>query len=173
MRHPTRPFTRRGAIGRATFTLAVAIASVLGVVSSAAASNPTTATGTFTAGNDVLTPILTADGNSFYAESLTGSYSGDLQGPFQDTDTFLAFKNGSFRAHGTEVCTGCTIGSSSPGDFTAVFTYSGAPTATGLQFSGHLTVISASGGLAGLHLGGTFQGNETPIGTYSYNYALG
>jgi hypothetical protein len=33
-------------------------------------------------------------------------------------------------------------------------------------------VISASGGLAGLNLNGTFQGNQTPIGTYSYNYSF-
>jgi hypothetical protein len=40
---------------------------------------------------------------------------------------------------------------------------------SGANYSGTFTVLKATGGLAGLHLQGTFQGNASG-NTYSYNY---
>jgi hypothetical protein len=149
-----------------------AVAACTGVfASSAAATAPLVASGMFTVPIDNFGPPRLADGNTFALEIATIDYSGDLTGLAPDTDTVLTYKDGSFRAHGTEVCTACTLGGS-PGGFTAVFTYAGSPTATGFQFTGHLTFTSGSGGLAGLHGQGTFQGNEVG-NTYSYNYSFG
>lgn len=150
---------------------AAACAAVL--TPAAAASKRVTATGSFTILTDNFTPIRTADGNTFAAETATLVYtSGALTGPAVDTDTSITYKDGSFKGvHGVEVCTGCTLAGRT-GDFTAVFTYAGVPTATGFKYSGPFTVISATGGLAGLHLQGTFQGNEVG-NTYSYHYSFG
>jgi hypothetical protein len=64
---------------------------------------------------------------------------------------------GAFEGQGIEVCGGGTVGVSAPGDFVAVFRFRGA----GDDYSGHLTVISASGGLSGLHAGGSFAGTTS------------
>jgi hypothetical protein len=91
-----------------------------------------------------------------------------LNGNPSDSDTFLLYKDGSFSAHGTEFCGDCTIGNSGPGGYTAVFSYTG----SGTQFAGHLTFTGGTGGLAGLHGQGTFQGNGV-LNTYSDNYSFG
>jgi hypothetical protein len=54
------------------------------------------------------------------------------------------------------------------GGFTDVVRF----TAVGPSFTGTLTSISGTGGLAGLHGGGSFQGNLN-VGTYSISYQFG
>jgi hypothetical protein len=134
----------------------------------AAASPPKTASGTFSLLSDAFTPIRDAGANSFFLEQASPSYAGDLVGVASDVDVFVA-RGDYFRAHGTETCTDCTIGGRGPGDFTAVFTYEGASNATGFTYSGHLTFLGGTGGLSGLHGGGTFSGNEA-ASNYSYSY---
>jgi hypothetical protein len=117
---------------------------------------------------DTLTPVrTTASGTTFYSEVLAGQYFGDLSGLFTDTDTFVTRADGSFQGHGTEVCTGCTLAGRT-GDFTATFNLQGTATGTPSHSGtgGHLTFISSSGGLAGLHGQGTFTGALT----YAYAY---
>jgi Protein of unknown function (DUF3224) len=135
-----------------------------GFAHQAVASPPAAASGGFTFLSDALTPIRTADGNLFLDEVASISYTGDLNGIAAATDTILVHSNGSVGGHGTESCATCTLDGRT-GSFTAAFTFRG----SGAQFTGHETFTSASGGLAGLHGGGTFAG--TPLGdTYSYNY---
>jgi hypothetical protein len=134
----------------------------------AAASPPKTASGTFSFLSDAFTPIRNADGNSFFLEQASLSYAGDLVGVASDVDVFVA-RGDYFHAHGTETCTGCTIGGRGPGAFTAVFTYEGVSTATGFTYSGHLTFLGGSGGLSGLHGQGTFSGNDA-ANNYSFSY---
>jgi len=146
-----------------TFALFAVLALGAG---SATASPPANATGSFTILTDTFTPIRTAGCVSFANEAATLVYtSGPLTGPAADTDLSITYCDGSFAGvHGIEVCSACTLDGRT-GDFTAEFVYSG----SGTNASGSFTVLSATGGLAGLHLQGTFldfaNGN-----TYSYNY---
>lgn len=133
-----------------------------------AASLPATATGTFTILSEDFTFVRAADGNSFFAGSLSILYAGGLTGPATDTESFVVYRDGTFRGHGIEVCSSCTIGGRT-GGFTAVFEFSGGPDFT--EFAGRLTLIRGTGGLAGLHGGGTFQGTGG-VNTYSYRYHL-
>jgi hypothetical protein len=74
--------------------------------------------------------------------------------------------DGSFTAHGTTVCTGCTIGGRT-GDFTAVTEIRGPSLFFGVR--GLATITSASGGLAGLH--GTVDfGGSSLAGTDTFSY---
>jgi hypothetical protein len=146
-----------------TFVLFAVLAVGAG---SATATPPATATGSFMFLTDTYTPIRTAGCVTFANEAATIVYtSGGLTGPASDTDLSITYCDGSFAGvHGIEVCSGCTLDNRT-GDFTAEFVYRG----SGANYTGTFTVISASGGLAGLHLQGTFQGD--PSGnTYSYNY---
>jgi hypothetical protein len=127
-----------------------------------------TATGDFAVQGLSATPVRTADGNTFFAETYHIVYTGDLTGTTDTTDTLLVYKDGSFKGTGVEACQACTLAGKT-GGYTAVFSYKGAPTG---QFEGHLTFIDATGGLAGLHGHGTFGGNDI-VNTYSYNYSLG
>jgi len=154
----------------------LALATILAVAfagfatGSAAASPPKTASGTYSLLSDTFTPIRDAGGNTFVLERASRSYAGDLVGVASDVDVFVA-RGDYFHAHGTETCTGCTIGGRGPGDFTQVFTYKGVATATGFTFSGHLTFLGGSGGLSGLHGQGTFSGNEA-ANNYSFSYSF-
>jgi hypothetical protein len=75
--------------------------------------------------------------------------------------------DGSVSGFGSETCHSCTIGGRT-GSFTAVF----ASRSSGAGISGRETFVRGTGGLAGLHGGGTFEG--TPAGnTYSYAYRFG
>jgi hypothetical protein len=134
----------------------------------AAASPPKTASGTFSLLSDAFTPIRNAGRNSFFLEQASPSYAGDLVGVASDVDVFVA-RGDYFHAHGTETCTGCTIGGRGPGAFKAVFTYKGVSTASGFTYSGHLTFLGGSGGLSGLHGQGTIWGNES-ANYYSFRY---
>lgn len=131
----------------------------------AAASTPKTASGTISYLSDDFTPIRNSHS---FLEQASKSYAGDLVGVANDVDVFIV-RGDFFHAHGTETCTGCTIGGRGPGDFTAVFSYKGVSTATGFTYSGHLTFLRGSGGLSGLHGQGTFSGNEA-ANDYSYKY---
>ena len=151
--------TRRLAAGTAAL-----LAAWVGFPHHAAASPPVTATGAFTFLNDTLTPIREADGNVFFNEVASISYTGDLAGVAAATDTLVVHSNGSINGHGTEVCSPCTIGGRT-GSFTGFFSFHG----SGGQITGHETFTAGSGGLVGLHGGGTFEGS--PAGnTYSFTY---
>jgi hypothetical protein len=114
------------------------------------------------------TLLRTADGNSFFAVVESPLYSGGLSGTAVDTYTLIVHRDGSLNAQGTETCTGCTIGGRT-GDYTATFSFS----ASGTRQESRVTFQGGSGGLAGLHGGGSFQVTHlTPTvgGTYAYDY---
>jgi len=94
------------------------------------------------------------------------SYAGDLSGTATDTDVFILHPDGSFEAHGTESCTLCTL-AGKHGSFTSTFTFSG----IGFSYRGALTFTGGTGGLAGIHGGGPFQGDDTG-NSYSYAYGM-
>jgi len=143
-----------------------AITSALAVgTGSATATPPATATGSITFLSDTFTPIRTSGCVTFANEAATLVYAGDLTGNASDTDLSITYCDGSFAGvHGIEVCSACTLDGRT-GDFTAEFVYKG----SGANYAGTFTVLNASGGLAGLRLQGTFEGDASG-NTYSYNY---
>jgi hypothetical protein len=155
---------------RRTYTLLASVLllapiSWLGFAAPAAASPPQVATGTFTTLSDLLTPFRIADGNIFPDEVLSLAYAGDLTGMATDTDTLVVHSDGSYEGHGTEVGTSVTLGGRT-GGFTAAFVFRG----SGVPYSGTLIFTGGTGGLAGLHGEGTFQGDAFGNQTYSYRY---
>ena len=130
----------------------------------AAAHREATATGAFTFLSDTRTPIRQVDGNLFIHEVASISYTGGLTGIADADDVVVVHSDGSVTGYGTETCHSCTIGGRT-GSFTAVFAFHGSSS----QITGREIFVGASGGLAGLHGGGPFQGG--PAGnTYSYGY---
>jgi hypothetical protein len=161
-------------ITRVVLILLGALGAAVGLAIPAEASAPVLTSGTFAINTDKLTATHTrANGTVFSSEVLTLTYTGagpaDLSGPATDTDVFVMRADGSFFGYGTEVCTGCSL-AGRVGDFTARFnlqaTATGTPSHGGT--GGHLTFISGSGGLTGLHGQGTFTGALT----YSYAYSF-
>ena len=159
----------RGAMHRAGVRLLVLAGLMLvlglGATGQARADQPV-ATGTFHLISRTLTLIKTADGNSFYSVEEFPAYAGGLVGTADDRYTLIKHADGSFNAQGAETCTGCTIGGRT-GDYTAVFAFS--KKTSGEQES-RLTFTSGSGGLAGLHGGGTFHATGPGVGVYAYAY---
>ena len=130
-----------------------------------AAAHPAgTATGAFTFLTDTKTPIGQAGGSQFFHEVASISYTGDLAGVANANDILVVHSDGSVSGYGAETCDSCTIGGRT-GSFTALFAFHGSD----VGITGREIFVSASGGLAGLHGGGPFQGNAAG-NTYSYDY---
>ena len=141
-------------------------AAVVVFATPASAGSPATATGTYTAtGPPVVTDVRSAGGNTFVTESLPAVYTGDFTGPYVLAGTIHFRDDGSFTAHGSLVCSDCTIGGRT-GDFTAVINIFGSSL---VDAWGTLTVVSASGRLAGLHARADFQGSAA-FGTIAFDY---
>ncbi len=142
-------------------------AASLAFVTAAGATPPTPASGneTFTS----LTPTLlrVADGNSYFANSATGTITGTITGTWTAEFMTLIYPSGEFIASdGTFVCT-CSVAGHS-GTFTTRFEGKGAvgplPTLS-VQFE----AIAATGGLEGLHLNGTGEQVGATV-TYSATF---
>ena len=146
--------------------LGTAMAMVLSAAAAmpAAAQPAGAAIGAFTFLTDTKTPIGQAGGNQFVHEVASISYTGGLAGIADANDILVIHSDGSVNGYGSETCHSCTIGGRT-GSFIAVFAFHS--TSTGIE--GNEIFLSGSGGLAGLHGGGPFQGG--PAGnTYSYEY---
>ena len=151
--------------------LRVALLSViaLGFATPAFAQTPDTATGTFMLvdlANRTITLNRTADGNQFLSvRRETPLYSGGLSGVAVDDYALIIHPDGSINGHGIEPCSPCTIGGRT-GSYTATFSLTG----TTAHASGRLTFQTASGELAGLHGGGTFEGGASGSYEYKFNF---
>src|SRR5579863_9902828 len=144
---------------RLVASAAVMIAVFAGFVAPVAASSHSVAAGSFSfvlLSNTVRTAgpnlIITERAEAIY-------YSGPLIGTAIDNDTYIVRADGSLTGAGTEDCAVCTLGGQT-GSYSAVFTFT--------ENGGRLQFISGTGGLAGLHGGGTFT-----LDTYSYPYWFG
>jgi hypothetical protein len=170
--HRSSRTDRRKRVRRKLIPSVIAVvALVAGFGSPAEASTPMTATGTF--GFNLISSTSRTVGNTFiYSLVATVPYSGGLTGTATDRETDIVNSNGSFVGFGTEVCTSCTLGGGT-GGYTAVYALAGLNYfTTSLPFEGYLTFTSGTGGLAGLHGGGTFAGNASNPAFYSYNYSF-
>jgi hypothetical protein len=141
-----------------SFALVVALTSIM--ASSAGASQPVTATGSFSFLSDNLTLIRSDGCNQFFTEDFTVLSTGGISGVFTGSGVLVVHCDGTIAGRGTEVCSACTIDGRT-GDFTDAYTVK----ISGANVSGTVVGLSATGGFAGLHLQGTFG-----PGTYSYDY---
>jgi hypothetical protein len=146
------------------------MAAALGLVfaSASAAGPPAIATGSYlVTGGPTVTDSRTAGDNTFTTESFPFVYTGDLTGSSVLYVTVHYESDGAATAHGTSVCTGCTIGGRT-GDFTTSYA---AQLSQDGQVKGTLTVLTATGELTGLHAVDHFAGNLV-TGTYTYTYSF-
>jgi Protein of unknown function (DUF3224) len=144
--------------------MAMALAVSAAIVMPAAAHRAATATGAFTFASDTKTPIGQAGGDNFIHEVASIAYTGGLAGIAHADNIVIVHSDGSVSGYGTETCQSCRLGGRT-GSFTALFAFHS--TSTGIE--GNEVFVGGSGGLAGLHGGGPFQGG--PGGnTYSYDY---
>jgi hypothetical protein len=153
------------------FTLAVVVLAALALfASTAAAGPPAIATGTWLiTGAPTVTDIRTAGDNTFITESFPFTHAGDVNGSAVASGTLRLASDGSAGFNGTTVCSGCTIGGRT-GDFTTTINAQGSNDG---QAKGVITVLSATGGLAGLHGVDHFEGNfVTGTGTYTYTFSF-
>jgi hypothetical protein len=161
--------------GRRTLAIILAAALVVAVLSpmgvtGAAASPPTSASGTFRYSGDPVS-CRPAGGNTIceFAPTVvtyTGTFNGTSTGP----NTLIIHADGSASFHGFYTFTGTVNGI--PG--TVTFEAHGKGTSD-LQFQATLTSVSGTGGLANLHAVlrevGTVEDN--PVGTYTAQIHFG
>src|SRR5919197_5653617 len=139
----------------------------------AVASPPATASGSFTYTSSTFNSIQMAGGNTIIDLSATVSYTGTFSGTSTVEGTLILHANGSANFHDVETFTGTVNGVS--GTVTFDLTGRNGPGFTDFQATD--TIISASGGLAGLHgvlnWEGVTLGANGPVGMYSGQILLG
>jgi hypothetical protein len=153
--------------------LLVSVAAVVVIGSSAGAGPPAIATGTWDCRNAAFSveSSRTAGGNTILLFSAVGCvFAGDVTGTFSAYNTEIVRSDGSAAVHGMIVCTGCTFGGRT-GDFTSVQLWQRTSTSP-LEAKGTVTVLSATGGLTGLHFQEHFVFTGTAFGTYSFRYSF-
>jgi len=141
------------------------LASLLLLPAGAGASILSSGSGSFTATGEVIS-VHQADGNTIVTATEVQALTGALTGTRVASGTMTFHPDGTFTAHDTGTFTGTIDGR------TGSITISGASTGTG-QIVGD----QGTGGLAGLHLQGTFQpvvtSATTAEGTYSIQFHFG
>ena len=167
---------RAGRRNRVELKLVLSAAAVAALVAGfgapAQASTSLVASGSFGFAPISVTLVRTVGNTSVYVTVANVPYSGGLSGTAIDTETDFVGSNGAWAGYGTEVCTSCSLGGRT-GGYTAVYVDAGLNYfTTGLPAEGYLTFTGGTGELAGLHGGGTFGGNASNPGSYSYNYSF-
>ena len=148
--------------------LLVAVVVLLGAVaaSGAAASPPISASGTVTYQSATFNSIRSAGGNTIIDLSATVAYTGTFSGTSTLHGTLILHPNGSANFHDVETFTGTV--NDVPG--TVTLDLNGSNDST-LVVHATATIVSASGGLAGLHgvlhEVGTVVIPTGPVNTYS------
>ncbi len=142
----------------------VAVLALVGVTS-AAASPPTAASGTFTVTSVTFDSTRAAGGNTIIDATFTVSYTGTLTGTSIGHGTIIFHSDGSAISPATEVFTGTVNGASG----TLTLHNVGSGTSSG-SYQNKAVFLSGTGGLAGLH--GVLNevgtvGDIGPVGTYT------
>jgi Protein of unknown function (DUF3224) len=154
--------------GRLRLLLVTSVALVACVAaSSAVASPPTSASGSFTYLSSTFNSMRTAGDNTIIDLSATVSYTGAFSGTSTLHGILIFHADGSANFHDVETFTGTVNGVS--GTVTFVLTGGNGPGFA--NFHATDTIISASDGLAGLHgvlnWAGVTLGANGPVGTYN------
>jgi len=134
---------------------------------SANAAISSSGSGSFTTTGEVIN-ISQVGGNTIVTATEVQTLTGALSGTRTATGIEIFHPDGTFTAHDTGTFTG-TIGGR-----TGSITISGASTGVGNTGDGQIVGDRGAGGLAGLHLQGTFQpvitSANTADGTYSIQF---
>jgi Protein of unknown function (DUF3224) len=134
--------------GRVHLLLVATVALVAAVAASgASASPPTAASGSFTYLSSTFNSLRPAGGNAIIDLSATVSYTGTFTGTSTVEGTLIFHADGSANFHDVETFTGTVNGVSG----TVTFDLTGRNGPGFTDFHATATIISASGGLAGLH----------------------
>jgi len=140
------------------------LASLLLPPASASASALSSGSGSFSATGEVIS-IRHAAGNIIVTATEVQTLTGVLTGTRVASGIQIFHPDGTFTAHDTGTFTGTVEGR------TGSVTISGDSSGSGNAGAGHIVGGQGTGGLAGLHLHGTFQpvitGPTTADGTYS------
>jgi hypothetical protein len=163
---------RRGAKVLMVFAALATVALV--AAPGAVASPPTAASGTFTYLSSTFNSVRSDGGNLIVDLSATVSYTGTFSGTSTVEGTLIIHADGSANFHDLETFTGTVNGVSG----TVTFDLTGGNGPGFTDFHATDTVISASGGLAGLHgvlnwEGVTLQMPNGPFGTYTGQIQFG
>src|SRR6266705_3378814 len=130
----------------------------------ATASTRTTASGSFTAGEPSNVQTRSTGGNTFISYDITFSLTSDISGTCAGSETGIVHPDGSLTLQGTCTFNG-SIGQKS-GTTDLRFNGSGASA----SLSGHFVNTNGNGGLAGLHLRGTFLSTQPNSGSYTATF---
>jgi hypothetical protein len=141
------------------------LASLLWLPAGANASALSTGSGSFTATGEVIS-VHQADGNTIVTATEVQTLTGVLTGTRVASGTMTFHPNGTFTAHDTGTFIGTIDGK------TGSITISGASTGTGTTGTGQIVGDRGTGGLAGLHLQGTFQPMVTSATTAEGTYTI-
>jgi hypothetical protein len=135
----------------------------LGIAHPAGATTPTAGTGTLTVNLATfqVTSSRLAAGNSIITYTDAGLFTGAIAGTYTEVGTIITHADGSQNLKGSDSCT-CTVDGRT-GSYEDSFWATGVAATT---FAEGSVVVSGSGGLAGLHGEGTFQGTLA-LTTYS------
>ncbi len=148
----------------------VALLAVAGV-SGAAASPPTSASGTFTYTSSTFNDVRSAGGNTIIGDlTATVSYTGTFSGTSTVQGTLILHPDGSANFHDVETFTGTVNGVPGTVTFNLAGTGSMAPPAG--SFRGTDVIVSGTGGLANLRgvlseVGTVPAPLPGPLGTYT------
>ena len=146
------------------------LASLLLLPTGAGASTLPSGSGSFTTTGEVIS-VQQADGNTIVTAAEVQTLTGALSGNRMATGIEIFHPDGTFTAHDSGTFTGTVEGR------TGSITISGASSGTGTTGSGQIVGDRGTGGLAGLHLQGTFQpvitSATTAEGTYSIQFHFG
>jgi hypothetical protein len=145
----------------------VPLALTLAFAPAAAATQPEQASGNEAFTSLTTTLLRVADGNSFFANSATGTITGTISGTWSAEFTTAIRPSGEFIASsGTFICT-CSVAGRN-GTFTTRFEGQGTAGAVP-TLAVHFETIAGTGGLSGLHLNGTAQQVGATV-TYSATF---
>jgi hypothetical protein len=132
----------------------------------ALATTPSEGSGTFTFAATPTSPPRTAGGNTFLTLTGTEAISGAITGAATVDFTQVIHSSGESNSNGLITCA-CVVGGRSG---MAVFRFEGSGAFRAADpFAGQFVVLSASGGLSGLHGEGTFSAIGGG-GTYTFRW---
>jgi hypothetical protein len=151
--------------------LAMVLLAVAGVTG-AAASPPTSVSGTFTTTSGTFNSVREAGGNLIVELSGTASYTGSFTGTSTVEGILIIHADGSANFHDVEIFTGTVNGV--PG--TVTFNLNGSNDSAGVLRANDV-IVSATGELANLHgmlrEVGTVSIATGPVGTYTGQIQFG
>ncbi len=158
-----------GWLGLLLISLAVVLA-VAGVTGAAAASPPTSASGTFTYTSSTFNSVRQAGGNTIIDLSATVSYTGTFSGTSTVQGTLIFHPDGTANFFDVETFTGTVNGV--PGTVTFNLAGAGSMAPPAGSFKGTDVIVSGTGGLANLRgvlseVGTVPAPLPGPLGTYT------